>query len=200
MGEHGVIFSAEEVRATLDGRKSQFRRVLTTPSEPYYVEEDGRLFAMDEYGEYFPIEQFRRCPFGQVGDRIFVKETWLQSDQAFDYGRVFYRATDKDEPGDVWRSSVHMPQWASRLTLEVTGVRVQRVQDITEEDAKAEGMTCRSDLAWDDSVGYEDPYAVAVARGHRYAFRDAWDSHHKRPWARNPWVWAVTFKVVEARR
>jgi hypothetical protein len=158
---------------------------------------------------------------GSPGDRLWCRETWTVVSSEPGCGcdcktplcpheHVEYRADTGDKypghwPDDCgddpqcwrWRSSSNMPRWASRVTLEVTGVRVQRVQDISEEDAKAEGMTCRSDLAWDESVGRDDPYAVAVSRGHRAAYREAWDYlNPKRPWKSNPWVWVISFKVV----
>ena len=105
-------------------------------------------------------------------------------------------------PGHRWRPSIHMPRWASRLTLEVAGVRVERVQNISEADARAEGCECASALAWDSAVGASDPYAAAVANGHRAAFRKLWDSLNGRKegssWKDNPWVWVVECRKVEA--
>ena len=111
------------------------------------------------------------CPYGKPGDRLWVKETFC----AFDIDRVHYRADfapDKEKPS-VWKPSLFMPRWASRLTLEITNVRVQRVEDISEEDAKVEGFVCRGQ------------------------FLDLFYNVNKRaPAGSNPWVWALTFKVT----
>jgi len=214
MSTRGVIFTADEVRATLDGRKTQFRRLLTVPNgrrrkrtvprEPYYCEDrsTGELIAFDDFGDDWPIEKFMRCPFGNVGDRIWCKETWavVSNDPCCGcdvkpcaHEHVEYRAdTGNKYPGNWpddakddpecgrWRSSIQMPQSASRLTLEVTGVRVQRVTDITEEDAKAEGHKRVS--------GYHTAST---------AFRFAWDTRNpKHPWDSKPWAWVVEFKVA----
>lgn len=159
-----------------------------------------------------------RCPYGVPGDALWARETWALWDGGeharHDSLGVTFRADclnargeeDSDSKrarldfGVKWRPSIFLPRKLSRLTLRVTDVRIECVQSISEEDAKAEGTECRSDLAWDDAVGSGDPYATAVAHGHRDAFRALWDSiNGKRPgcsWEANPWVWAVTFKVM----
>jgi hypothetical protein len=147
-----------------------------------------------------------RCPYGAPGDRLWVRETWAASlDSDGDMCKPFlYRATyDEAVYGPLkasfsdrateiwdgigntgWRPSIHMPRWASRLTLEVTGVRVERVQDISEVDAGAEGIECGGEWEYDTA---------------RNAFRDLWDSINGARgygWDANPWVWVVEFKRV----
>lgn len=203
--ERPIIFAPESVRATYAGRKTMTRRVVTvpwakgkrtTPYEPHYVESDGRLLWMDEYGDYHPMEPL--CPYGVPGDRLWVKEPFaLEDAEGCDVGpedpegdtwRVHYRTGPDDVAPTRWRSPRFMHRWASRLLLEVTDVRVERVQDISEEDARAEGAPAR-------------PNDLKVSWGpYRCGFADLWDSLNARrgfPWEANPWVWCISFRRVE---
>lgn len=217
MTDRPIIFSGSMVRALLDGRKTQTRRVLKPqPPEDVTSLEGPEWYAravVDRFGELQPgPDQFgvytdewgTRVRF-QPGDRLWVRENFAMG---FDYdddekpiGEVpkpFYAATydgvrwydtDKDEWRDAprWTPSIHMPRWASRLTLHVTGVKVERLQDISEADAIAEGV---EDCDEARNIIYED---------HRTAFVDLWKRlHGLAAWAANPWVVAVTFKVVRA--
>ena len=136
------------------------------------------------------------CPYGRPGDRLWVRETWAAREcreydpsGAFSMGtgeqEILYRAGGpgggKGEPDYGWKSSIHMPRWASRITLELTGVRVERLQDISEEDANAEGVR--------DSANYS-------ARLH---FARLWDEINgkRAPWSSNPWLWVLEFKRVQ---
>lgn len=172
------------------------------------------------------------CKYGAVGDRLWVRETWyddferkpgeaheLNTDR-FDDGRVEgieYRAShdcasfeagcpcnpDGDGKRSEWRPSIYMPRWASRLTLEITGVRLQRLQEITDEDAKAEGVTPLG------SIGADQPILDTPRRGrtqgsdpHVLAFGVLWDTINADrgfPWVSNPFVWAVRFRLVESQ-
>lgn len=165
------------------------------------------------------------CPHGRPGDRLWGRETWALVWPSFDgeagivdevsefkgpvpserpeFGWVPWYAADSDDishhPDDRWvkrwRPSTHMPRWASRITLEITGVRVERLQDIGEEDARAEGLKpvrgpC-GDRFWTFGSGeFIDPIA---------AFCSLWNSINGKshPWASNPWVWAITFMRAE---
>jgi len=160
------------------------------------------------------------CPYGAPGDRLWVREAWARDFEMS--SRVFYRA-DADEDGtipylvagegmgggvgnariDRWRPSIHMPRWASRITLEVTGVRVERVQDISEEDAIAEGVERRvigsgwREYGLDDATELAGTPPLATARE---SFRSLWDSINAKraPWASNPYVWVVAFRRVQS--
>lgn len=180
MADRPIIFSAPMVRALLYGRKTQTRRVLKPPYGTLEYRRDGT---------WRPI-----CTKFFPGDRLWVREAWTLGKDAGDIGRwhpddrVFYRASDDDETTfpPRWRSPIHMPRWASRLTLTATDVRVHRLQEISEEDAQAEGISSE----WDnfELYGQSEPY--------RYGFSALWNSiHGPGAWDANPWVAAITFTV-----
>lgn len=199
MAEKPILFSTDMVKAILEGRKTQTRRVITvhwhkgtrtTPYEPYYIESDGKLLYMDEYGDYHPMENV--CPHGRPGTVLWVRETWCPGYYAD--GRVGYKADwQNPDPRVVaetnWKPPIHMPREAARLFLEVKSVRVERLQDITPEDCEAEGM----DAYCDDGV--HDPGDAMYLQ-----FSELWDSingNRGYGWDKNPWVWVVEFKRVE---
>lgn len=150
-----------------------------------------------------------RCPYGKPGDRLWVRETWSHTGtgvwtiadaaRANNDGHLIFRATD-NMPGASWWPSIHMPRWASRITLEITDVRVQRLQDITEADAIAEGVTRSEGGMWlggpHPECGPDYPKQFDTARR---ALADLWDSIYgeRSPWARNDWVWAITYRRVQ---
>ena len=213
--ERPIIFSAEMVRAILEGRKTQTRRVL----EPQPVLYNGKLDILDN-GRYvrvatkivndFPETKLISCPY-QVGDRLWVKETWwddcaLREKEGYkqdDY--LYYRADGEAIEqfecayGFKWRSPLFMPRWASRITLEITGLRVERLQDITQRDAVNEGvifmggMFDEADQApWCPSLKDQEPMASP-----RDAYGRLWDSLNAKrgyAWESNPWVWVIEFK------
>jgi hypothetical protein len=196
MRQRPIVFDAEEVRAVLADRKMQMRRVVR--SQPKGVG-----------------WSYRPCPYGVPGDRLWVRETWallcgnpwpdLPSREnlatpPLNAERAYYKASF-DRTAPRWRSPIHMPRWASRLTLEVLGVRVERLHEISEADAMAEGASLSGRQLLNDG------------KDHLRAFRDAWDrldakrvaSARRRegaealsfPWAANPWVWVIQFRVVQ---
>jgi hypothetical protein len=189
VNEHPILFSGPMVRAILAGTKTQTRRLvkpaphaMCSHVEPFRGEGGGWI-AGDNSGRIF------QCPFGIPGDRLWVRETWAWSGDTDVHrkdrqkrGDVWWRADEKHNAPNVrWRPSIHMPRWASRLTLEVESVRVERLQDITEEDARAEGV--------------ELPPNDASAK-YRPMFQLLWDSINsaRATWASNPWVFVVGFR------
>lgn len=222
MTDRPIIFSGPMVRALLEGRKTQTRRVLN----PQPVWDHGALGIEDKagrwvfcantergFGEGLPRSRFK-MPYAP-GDRLYVREAHSLhrahgqdfTTPANDHGKrwgpwsglpiavspdktqVAYYREGFDRSGPPrWRPSIHMPRWASRLTLPVTEVRVQRLQDISETDAKAEGAP---------AVGAElCPPDCEDIRSHVWGFHDLWNSLHGRDaWDANPWVVAVTFTV-----
>lgn len=144
------------------------------------------------------------APF-KVGDHLWVRETWQDGDYALNEPRgPVYRATDPDwETGEGWKwiPSIHMPKWASRITLEVMEVRVQRLQEISEEDAKAEGVECeargRSCPGFDLST--DPPCECECSFGYSNLFAKLWNSIYgvKHHWATNPWTWSYSLKRIK---
>ena len=194
--ERPVIFSGPMVKAILDGRKTQTRRVVKL--RPGQEIEHGAVFSTTD--PFWMIAS----PYGRKGDRLWVRETFasrLDVDPGEDAEKArhyaLYRAdgTSLDDPHwhpyrERWTPAIHMPRWASRITLEITGVGVEWLAEISEADARAEGFP--------DPAGANRGYPDRA----RYWFRRLWDEiNGKRPgcsWAANPRVWVVSFRRVEA--
>lgn len=203
MKERPILFSGEMVRAILDGTKTQTRRVVKMPAAVQFEPEQGDTPAdlndlqemawFDDHeagpGFYAWLSEYPeegsmpvRCPYGEPGERLWVRETFAPAwcgdwVYAADYSKE--RLAEKDARG-FWKPSIHMPRQASRLTLEVTAVRVERLQDISEADARAEGCPAQ---------------APGLPR-HWYA--QLWDRiNGAGAWDANPWVWVVEFHKVE---
>lgn len=207
MTEKPILFNSEMVKAILDGRKTMTRRVIKPMSKnqaewltPELINDvpHGEIIKggwqmhhpradtdyMGVHVEHDSPLGWVRCPYGQPGDLLWVRETFLIKPN----GDAFYRADDPAASGwnsgsttTKWKPSIFMPRWASRITLRVLDVRVERVQKITEADARAEG------------VGEWGCDTIEV-------FQDLWDSINAKrgySWDSNPWVWVVSFEVVE---
>lgn len=197
--ERPILFSGPMVRAILDGRKTQTRRVFTRA----HAKRLGLDTCGDEIvtsdGPYWNGEFHEGSPpwspYGLPGDVLWVRETWAPhaDEERSKRPAIFYRADCDDTSGfphiNNWRPSIHMPRWACRLTLRVESVRVERLNDISEEDAIAEGVTNHSPSK------YWDPSRNVEIGPHQHEFMRLWDSINgkKYPWASNPWVWVVTF-------
>jgi hypothetical protein len=197
MKERPILFSGPMVRAILDGRKSQTRRVVKLRDKTGTYSDfgdDGWPESADECGDWHRDP----CPYGIPGDRLWVRETWqFQPASAIAAnGKYVYAATVKDgHHPPSWRPSIHMPRVASRLTLAVKAVRVERLQEISEADAVAEGTTpgnvAGSDVDIDGNV-WNGAY--------RRAYAALWDSiNGPGSWAANPWVWVVEFDRKEVK-
>lgn len=208
MRERGIIFNAEMVRAILDGRKTQTRRIMKADCMEVAEMDDGSLWPWRENGETCE-DYWYSCPFGVVGDLLWVRETWQAiHDYCDENGNVDERRYPRSIPKQrgnywhpvyaeswgnecredrqfPWRPAIHMPRWASRITLEIVSIRVERLNDISEADAKAEGIS---------------PAVGGVENGweHRFNFRELWMTiYGEDNWQINPWVWVVEFKRVE---
>lgn len=194
MSERGILFSAPMVRAILEGTKTQTRRVVTVrrgevPGEfSPEIEDQMRGQHIDSLAAVGI-----RCPFS-VGQRLWVRETWRKSEGGS--GEIIYAASVSDyerrEKGP-WRPSIFMPRSASRIDLEVTEVRVQRVQEIGEPDAVSEGIACCV-----DGHRWYAPGGKIRHNAPSHAFHSLWDSINgkRAPWASNPFVWCLTFRRV----
>ena len=188
MKEHPILFSAPMVRAILDGSKTQTRRVWKMPRGCMWYEAMGgerEGWFIDPGQPWWPHVGECRCPYGVPGDRLWVREAWRRD--IFDHEKTLYRATHGDRTVfDKWKPSIHMPRVRSRITLEVTGVRVERLQDISKADARAEGVRSNADTLAE--TGYADA---------RFAYRSLWETiNGAGSWDANPWVWVVEFRKL----
>lgn len=215
MTERGMIFNGEMVRAILDGRKTQTRRIVKSDCMDIGEKDDVTLWPSREHdngGDYwYP------CPFGEVGDRIWVRETWQAiHDSVDEFGHVEERTyspsipkekdrywhtvyaehfgdENREDRGFPWRPAIHMPRWASRITLEITSVRVERLNDISQEDAQAEGMEL---TGWRPT--YSDPDSGGEVWTPYDNFAELWQSIYSvGSWLSNPWVWVIEFRRIE---
>jgi hypothetical protein len=210
MKERPILFSAPMVRAILAGTKTQTRRVVKPqpdndpakhhPIEPYT---NGRgnwnwVLAATGHGTGDPFP----CPYGQPGDQLWVREAW-STHACFDAipprdlttRSIAYAADGPIKTGKL-RPGMFMPRWASRITLEVTGVRVERLQDISEADARAEGAQAA------DPCDHARRSCADIGCGgpqdYRGGYRTLWEQiNGAGSWAANPWVWVVSFRVIE---
>lgn len=186
MRERPILFNGAMVRAILDGRKTVTRRICKPqPSElAHTTSADG-----NPMGSWWETgKDINRCPYGKPGDRLWVRETWANGAT-----RAMYRAGCNESytpPDGQWRPSIHMPRWACRLLLEVTDVRVERLQAITYEQAAAEGVH-RDQRMW-----YATDEGGPAFKYPEQAFAQLW-RQTGGDWDANPWVWVVEFKRAE---
>ena len=223
MKERPLIFTGESVRAILAGRKTQTRRVIKpqpvrdATAWAIYWE---RANHEGQYGpsawslnEHVPPDVLLHSPYGVPGDRLWVRETWCEAApehrDVSGVRQAFHRANSaKDRGGEgeairqeyirlgypyKWKSPMFMPRWASRLLLEVVAVRVERLQSITDADAKAEGASGRL-VMFTRWPGREDPGDWTAQE----EFESAWEQINgkRHPWSSNPWVWVIEFKRI----
>ncbi|MEW6775371.1 MAG: hypothetical protein AB1405_03715 [Bdellovibrionota bacterium] len=194
--ERPILFSDQMVRAILDGRKTRTRRVLVP--QPNH-----------------PITEISKWRGISHGDRLYVREAWHTDERDLATARakhedfmspspIFYRATEEVENPDagwIWRPSIHMPRWASRILLEVEEIWPERLQDITEEEAGAEGVEPRFEMSGADFIA-----GKPVDPTYRIGFKHLWDEiNGKRAgeiysWKANPWVAVITFEMVKPER
>lgn len=215
MKERPILFSAPMVRAILDGRKTQTRRTVKIQHPldlPNYYATGRTLCELENQPGAFmefrhtsqdevgftgsPAAFLLRCPYGQPRDRLWAREThYLVRAQGRPDGHVIeidYKA-DPEHPirmcPQKWRPSIHMPRWASRILLEIVSVRVERVQDISEEDAASEGAPCE--------LGRLEGAILGAQASYRKGFIRLWESiNGEGSWDENPWVWVIEFKRI----
>lgn len=229
MKERPIIFNGEMVRAILDGRKTQTRRVIKP--QPPSVTENGTRFTGYQYTT-LPVSQgydliaymdnpryIGGCPYGQPGDRLWVREAHARIPGEDNYTAAVHYLADGRMPSVEDRHdagllkvfpSIYMPRWASRILLEITNVRVERVQDVSEEDAKSEGVEtkpygdhpfiCTRDYSQKKrSNGGFPGFCADTGNQYRSSFRSLWNSINTKrgyEWDDNPWVWVIEFKVI----
>lgn len=196
MKERPILFSGLMVKAILAGRKTQTRRIIkATPiaaGPKWSIWWDEKMQAQINDHQFAKL----RCPYGVPDDRLWVRETFCDHDFTLGGARL-YRANgefleDWTKRGLKWRPAIFMPRSWSRITLEVTGIRVERLQDMPWQDAIAEGiepvMCCSGIECGCQGKPIDDP---------TWAYRDLWDKiNGKGSWESNPWIWVVSFKRI----
>jgi len=205
--ERPILFNGEMVRAILDGRKAQTRMMVKPQPIPFGEHSPFTQATLKEHvgKPWMPVggvfQDAWLKPLGTIGDRLWVREAFRIYNSASECacydeckcarmnGKPLYRASDPSPDEDKWAPSIHMPRWASRITLEITGVRVERVQEITEEDAIEEG--CEREFKADGSVAWGAGLVEA-----KESFRDLWQSIYGN-WDANPWVWVYEFRRIK---
>ncbi|VAG26212.1 Uncharacterised protein [Enterobacter ludwigii] len=211
MKERGMIFNGAMVRAILDGRKTQTRRPVKVP----HIDRDAMCeLSGNELAGELSAGNYRNSPHGKPGDRLWVRETWARYNIDQDSHDMAYRATppaDWPEEGR-WRPSIHMPRWASRILLEITGVRVERLNSISDADCIAEGIIPVPKDRDDDHQFWRDYHlsgdGTFCVHSPRESFESLWKSVRGKSfeqeedtgpgsWHANPWVWVIEFKRVE---
>lgn len=211
MKERGIIFNTEMVRAILEGRKTQTRRPIK-PQPVIKIVAGQKLIMHEKVAGQFGEDVFASCmsqllksPYGEIGDRLYVRETWaiakcrddVKIKNMPDYADPYYLATQvPDIHIGKTRPSIYMPRRFSRITLEITDIRVERVQDINDLDSLSEG------IGWDDACpeGCDNGYYPGAFERPVEAFEFLWDSINEKRgygWDVNPWVWVVEFKRIE---
>jgi len=210
MKERPILMSTPMVRAILEGRKSQTRRTKGLDflrhipftngldEKPYKHAKDG-TWCYQLQTEVDDSREYKlRCPYGQPGDILWVRETWTLIDGKFGYRAL---VTDEEARRYKWKPSIFMPKEACRIMLEVTDVRAERLNDITDDDAKAEGI----DYVIDKITGYcgrnylHGGYNLMITPYHGY--RSLWESiNGEGSWKMNPWVWVIEFKIMEVKK
>ena len=212
--ERPILFSGPMVRAILGGKKTVTRRIVKPqpPNDRTLGEccySDTGWAEMDDPSTVQPAGCYCNdvpCPYGQPGDRLWVREAWRlynASEECACYdlclcharhGRPMYRA---DWTGDVsdhkWRPSIHMPRWASRIVLEVKSVRVERLQEITEDECVAEGFD--GSHWWAGAARCDESAHLVINQ-----FQETWDqlnADRGYGWDSNPWVWRVEFERIK---
>ena len=216
MKETGLMFKAPLVQAILSGQKTQTRRIakteITMGRDSLLAPHRGRKYADVYLLPERAKEALVLCPFGKVGDRIYVRETFnhFELNENFKPGcKCFYRADGDCVDLQPWRPAIHMPKHAARIWLEITGVRLERLQAITDADALAEGVDRtntslpgyareRFRKLWDGLNADSRPVLPENQNSKRYARVKKWlDTHPDNlGWAANPWVWTIDFQPL----
>ena len=192
MKERPILFSGPMVRAILEGRKTQTRRIIP----------DQSIISLREDGTPGKVQP--RCPYGKPGDKLWVRETFRMFDSSIEcacyddcrcasfHGKPIYKADGNLE--SKWKPSIYMPRWASRIDLEITNIRAERLHDISEEDAKAEGIEESEPGMWksyNKRAGWESVNCPVTS------YRSLWESiNGVGSWDENQFVWVIEFRRV----
>ena len=212
MREQSIIFNSEMVKAILDGRKTMTRRPikLRTSVNPHSsLSEQGKIYSIGDMQRETELTKNTKpnypCPYGQQGDRLWVREKWglidLESGYAYDglippkFAREEYEVAYYADWSDFidslfhkWRDALYMPKWTHRITLEITEVRVERLQEITEEDVISEGTP-------NHPGQFREGNMEAFVR-FAYVWNSLYTKKSEYQWEANPWVWVIEFRPL----
>ncbi|CUU24498.1 hypothetical protein J9874_01177 [Duffyella gerundensis] len=222
MKERPILFSEQRVRALLIGQQTQTRRIMKSQAFGPGQDNHEGCYAFDVSSNH--LQGYKmvnmndlsyRCPYGQPGDRLWVRETWrgpvVPTDALPDYERspakfrrpeyCQYRAAnnelghpyDKDKNSEEfgWQTAIHMPRWASRIDLLITAVRAEKIQDISDEDVMAEGV--QTDSHFLNNFFTMNNNTVSP----KEAYKKAWQKQYGgTSWEVNPWVWVIEFEKI----
>ena len=201
MNTRPIIFSTPMIKAILLGQKTQTRRIVKQPYQHFPLV--TKHYTTNEFDFHHDqgIGLFTRCPYGDPGDYLWVRETWQPG--PFPQQPFNYKASCPFPEKTQWKPSIHMPKKACRILLALRGIKIERLQDIPEEDAKREGVYYygSDDPTQDDYKNYLyddkgncDPWGVQTAKE---SFSTLWESiHGKNSWGINPWVWVLEFQPI----
>ncbi len=220
MKERPILFSDQRVRALLLGQQTQTRRIMKSLAFAPGQDNHEGCYGFDvssnqQRGRHMMemADLTYQCPFGQPGDRLWVRESWrgpiVPKDQLAEYEKspeafrhtnyCHYRADstelsavlEKDIELSGWQTGIHMPRWASRIDLEITAVRVERIQTISDDDVMAEGVQTDSHFLNNFFTMKNEAIAPKVA------YQQAWEKQYgATSWEVNPWVWVIEFTRV----
>jgi hypothetical protein len=198
MTERPILFSGPMVRALLADKKTMTRRVIDPQPSSQATRLtviDGSHFWKEWRGDEETIDEYR-CRYGKQGTRLWVRETWRSKCGEEHPECVIYNATDEDKNrhvlngGGSFRPSIFMPRWASRITLEITGVRVERLQEISTDDIQAEGIL---------PANYPNGTYIAEFAWEQRLWSEGWDKLNAKRgfgWEKNPWVFVISFRKI----
>lgn len=200
-----MLFSTPMVQAILDGRKTQTRRVVK-PQPPRDFDYLGTgtdtasgepiFYACWEWEKFHNV----KCPYGQPGDVLWVRERFRKNEMPTGSPYHYYADNDvyTNKDNERWKPSIHMPKDAARIWLEITNVRVERLQDITGDDAQSEGISPCHNHGWKDYMASVEMDCFIGNYGRTSSFQSLWQSiNGKESWDANPWVWVIEFKRIE---
>lgn len=188
-----ILFSTDMVTAILEGRKTMTRRKIKNKDQPYLINEKSFINYSDSFGWNvkhkiednplrFEITQQFKCPYGKIGDVLWIREKWRHNETQTGFPYHHYQDgeiyTDRDN--EKWKPSIFMPKAACRIFLKITNIRVERLQDISEEDAKSEGV-----------------YVAECCHAYYHGFALLWQKiNGKESWEANPFVWVIEFELT----
>lgn len=190
MKERPIIFNSEMVKAVLDGRKNQTRRIIKIDSPTLEFDTCNPPWptCADQYGDFYRVP----CKYGKAGDRLWVKETFhVEYHGNMGIKDIWYKADG--ERSNKWTPSIHMHRKRSRITLEIVNVRVERLKDITIKDCLLEGAT----MSGAEVILKSEIPHKRMAESVFMNFKILWESiYGKGSWELNPWVWVIEFKRI----